>query len=62
MNIQINSLTNANVYIDGVGFDILNREYRINKEETYPDPPIGNALNEVKRWCEEKRDFYKTAC
>ncbi len=42
----------------GKASDILNRDYRINKEETFPDPPKGSALYEVKRWCENKRDSY----
>ena len=37
--------------------DILNRVYRINKKETILNPSKGSALDEVKRWCENKREL-----
>lgn len=39
--------------------ELLTRVYRINKDETYPDPPNGSALDDVKKWCENKKNSYK---
>jgi len=41
--------------------EILNRVYRVNKNETFPDPPNGSALDEAKEWCENKKNSYKIA-
>ena len=55
ITIELNSLEK------GKATDTLNRVYRINKYETFPDPPDGSALDEVKKWCENKSRFYTTA-
>ena len=42
--------------------EILNHNYKINKNEILPEPQDGSALDEVKKWCERVRVSYKTAC
>jgi hypothetical protein len=40
--------------------EILDQKFNINMVETVPDPPMGSPLDEIKIWCEEKRNIYKT--
>jgi hypothetical protein len=38
--------------------EMLNQVYRINKDETIPDPPAGSDLAKVKEWCEKVKLSY----
>lgn len=38
--------------------EMLKQVYRINKDETIPDPPDGSDLASVKEWCEKVKFSY----
>jgi len=54
VTIELDSLNKSDVS------ETLSLVYRINKNETFPDPPDGSSLDEVRKWCEKTRKSYQT--